>query len=554
MNKSLLPLLCVAAFGLTANAQAPETYEYLMINKLSPNGKWAFSEDPFNASFVIIDLETSECYGPYAFTGDDGFKYHYEGGMGNSISNDGIVLANTRPLDMDAAYWENGEWKWLPLLDDTTNGENNALGITPDGKRICGTITNPYTTYEIGNVCFPCIWERQEDGTYGKPVILPYPELDITNRIPSMTRVAYISEDGKTILGQMRDYSGYLHFPIVYREAADGTWSYELLHYNDLFLGDNSGIMPCPSEDELPEEVDAADYVDEDKVEAYREDYAKFLDGTGPWPNPGDYMSTQEQVDKYNEAVIAYNNAADEWLSRYDEFSQSFVEYARKVPDLIFNGYSMSNNGKYVLAAGADGDYIFNLETGEYRVVSDGPIEGMQITNDGTVLGMKRLDLDGYTRNANILLPGAYEYISLEEYFEPISEPTASWIKENLVRDMPKYKRDEYGYIMVDEEGYPILDYTVPTIVTGQACATDDLSVIATWTYDTWTLRNESNDYFSHVYLIDKTVGIGEIEVDTIEAPAVYYNLQGIRMSSESLAPGIYVKRQGQKVEKVYVK
>lgn len=56
--------------------------------------------------------------------------------------------------------------------------------------------------------------------------------------------------------------------------------------------------------------------------------------------------------------------------------------------------------------------------------------------------------------------------------------------------------------------------------------------------------------------LVGGSVGIGDITVDGSdnEAPAVYYNLQGIRMNPSQLAPGIYIRLQGKTSEKVIIK
>ena len=48
------------------------------------------------------------------------------------------------------------------------------------------------------------------------------------------------------------------------------------------------------------------------------------------------------------------------------------------------------------------------------------------------------------------------------------------------------------------------------------------------------------------------TTGIADIELGE-EAPAEYYNLQGVRMEGE-LTPGLYIRRQGNKATKVIVK
>lgn len=61
-----------------------------------------------------------------------------------------------------------------------------------------------------------------------------------------------------------------------------------------------------------------------------------------------------------------------------------------------------------------------------------------------------------------------------------------------------------------------------------------------------------STDIEIHV-TFSKTTSIDAVGVDT-EAPAEYYNLQGVRVDSNSLVPGIYVRRSGDKAVKVLVK
>ncbi len=47
--------------------------------------------------------------------------------------------------------------------------------------------------------------------------------------------------------------------------------------------------------------------------------------------------------------------------------------------------------------------------------------------------------------------------------------------------------------------------------------------------------------------------GICEVEADE-NIPAVFYNLQGVEVSADKLVPGVYVKRIGDKAEKVFIK
>ena len=47
--------------------------------------------------------------------------------------------------------------------------------------------------------------------------------------------------------------------------------------------------------------------------------------------------------------------------------------------------------------------------------------------------------------------------------------------------------------------------------------------------------------------------GVADVAVDANDAPAEYYNLQGVRVNGE-LVPGIYIRRQGNTAVKVLVK
>ncbi len=57
-------------------------------------------------------------------------------------------------------------------------------------------------------------------------------------------------------------------------------------------------------------------------------------------------------------------------------------------------------------------------------------------------------------------------------------------------------------------------------------------------------------------YVADEngTQGIDEIGDDNANAPVEYYNLQGIRVNGDNLTPGIYIRRQGSEVTKVFVR
>lgn len=53
----------------------------------------------------------------------------------------------------------------------------------------------------------------------------------------------------------------------------------------------------------------------------------------------------------------------------------------------------------------------------------------------------------------------------------------------------------------------------------------------------------------------DETVaGVANVAADDANAPVEYFNLEGYRVSGDNLAPGIYIRRQGTKVDKILVK
>lgn len=53
-------------------------------------------------------------------------------------------------------------------------------------------------------------------------------------------------------------------------------------------------------------------------------------------------------------------------------------------------------------------------------------------------------------------------------------------------------------------------------------------------------------------YAISKSSGVADITVDAA-APVQFFNLQGIEVSAENMTPGVYVRRQGNSVSKVYI-
>ncbi len=583
MKKSLLLVAGAALIGSSAIAQnlpTSQVWQSKCITKVSPNGKWAVSEDAFSGmpSFEVINLVTGEISENF-YNQETGVAA--ASGLGNSISNDGIVLADMDPNNMDASYYYNGEWYSLPLPEGTPETGNTANGITADGSRICGIISNPNGNYEIGNTSFPVVWTRNSDGTYGVPTILPYPEKDITGRGCQYTILHCISNDGKTIMGQTTDYSGQIHQPIIYREKEDGTWEYELIHNKDLYKAGEVEFALITAEE--PEDVSYEDFMTAEQIAAYEAavaayytnfpDYPNAVDymteeqaaaynaaceaytGEGAYPEATDYMSeeqkaaynaaveaynnytypqyadymTEEQIAAYNAAVDEYNRLAEIYNEQFDLFYNSFNEYIGSIPLFEMNLGHMSGNGNYyVTTSFMPGDdplswipvtvpypYVFNLNTGEYKVISD-PVEivGLSVNDEGYVLGVS--GFSGFSREAYVLRPGAETFVSLKEYVEPMSADAAAWMTENMTQQVPVYKMDEDGNYVYDENWNQVVDRYEDKLRTGQPCASEDLSVIATWVFNDWDADpSVTTGYFnSYVISVSNPAGVNDIVSD----------------------------------------
>lgn len=75
--------------------------------------------------------------------------------------------------------------------------------------------------------------------------------------------------------------------------------------------------------------------------------------------------------------------------------------------------------------------------------------------------------------------------------------------------------------------------------------------------YHSFGAYPEANSFrvMPSLYLKGEPVsGISAVEIEQTNGEAVYYNLQGVRVNSDALTPGIYVRRQGNKAVKVLIR
>lgn len=559
MKKVLLLSLGLAA-TMAANAYT-EPIEYLDYSwqGMAPNGTIAVSE--VYETMTIVDLTTGV---EYLYV-DPTYAILYGGGLGNYVSNTGIVVGCTST----AAYWQNGEWHELDGHD--TNGGNMANAITPDGSRICGGLMMQAVSVDAqGIMLLPCVWDATAEG-YGEYTILPHPNTDFTGRTPQYITAVAISDDGKTIVGQITDYSGMVHQPIVYTQGADGEWAYSL-PADALFHPEGFELPEWPGE--CPDQPGAEDFMSEEELAAYQAAQDDYWNGGSSWPVPQDFMS--------EEHLAAYNAAMDEWKALYDEWAPKDQAYTNALWDLMdvvpayeFNSVFITPNGqKYICSAYTTiedemswwpitvynptvidlaTDEVTNIDTnGESMLVADVP-------NDDAIFLCNSLNeaiARGWLYKDGVATP-------VEDWLASESEEMADWIENSLVREIVLgYEQDEYGNPIMDEEGNPIW-ITEEAICTGICIADRDLCTVAMWCQDTWAY-----EYYTYSYIFQlEALGVkdvvnvgnnsisfdqdGNMVVDGDIQNVTVYDLQGRQVLNSNangsvannLPAGIYVVR-----------
>jgi hypothetical protein len=107
-----------------------------------------------------------------------------------------------------------------------------------------------------------------------------------------------------------------------------------------------------------------------------------------------------------------------------------------------------------------------------------------------------------------------------------------------------------------EDSGDTSYDFTDMTFRNGAKNLAYDVMAI-TVTYndpdDPWDYDIDYSDFSSLEYV---TLGGSDSQIDAIATPteAEYYNLQGVKVSKDAMAPGLYIRRTGDKAEKIMVK
>lgn len=542
MKKLLLLAAAFCAMTLTASAQVLNILDNVQISKVSNDGKLIYTTDQ-EGNALVVNLATGEQ--EYYEAGYDMernlYTPRYFFGFGRGCSDTQRIVG---ALDeCTPAYFENGDWKALPMPAELQKPGlmSQADDITPDNKRICGVMAHASFGVSNETMVVPCYWDLQADGTYSMPIALPCPELDFTGRAPQYVTARAISADGKTIVGQVTDYSGFYVFPIVYRQDAEGKWSYDMC-CNDMIYNKDAQFPLVPEE---PKWVDAEDYMDDAAKAAwaaalaqYEEEAAiaqeEFMAGNYeyPWPEYpeiGNYVSDKEA---YNAAMDAYTTANDAYQEAlnalYEMWDDPTIMYG---PSFDFNTVMLSADGRYMsqgyLIEGEADPFAWFPSMDYYAIVVDLK-NGNKVTTlpkdytpscflaDNTLV--VATPVEGCCRDSYIWNPINGEFKSVMSYWETVSPAAAQIYKEEMTFSTVA------GY---DEETWDPIEGD-KVCKTGNCFATPDAKVWVGWT--------TADDFFgvdwyarSYALELGNNTGIKETALNSVESYVVT-NMAGVTL------------------------
>lgn len=519
--KTLYAMMFAAMMTCQAQAQTARMFEGTAFSKFSPDGTWLVENN--NGSLNILNAKTGDEYSSADPTGNA----MYMVGLGNSVTNSGVLAGTCGDY---AGIWQNGSWTTLPQATGVGTTYNAANAITPDERRIVGILGNDGTSFgSDGMQAYPVVWTKNDMGEY-ECAKLPCPEKDFLGLVPQYITATSISEDGKTIVGQVRDNSGFYVLPIVYRESADGEWSYTILGEEDVY--DKTRLNELPKVPEQPKYPNVGDYMTQEDVDAYEAAYAKYeeqlnlyyqgiIDEYPDYPMYEDYIGDQERKDAYVAALKKYQEDQQAYMDAYTAYQNKLAEITTKC-DFVQNALYVSGNGRYVGAtledratgdswSGSNVNYIgyFDLQAAEpsfVRCTAGGDYLLTSVLNDATMfVGTPAKE---YTRNTFVVRHGesSNQMLTLPQYVSERSEEMSKWIVDNNSYDVTIWGYDD------NWEPYE-KDVITDSLVTGTVMTNSDGTLIVSYYTDQFS-SNQQARTLSYVVDLNTTTGIGTAVAD----------------------------------------
>lgn len=571
MRKSLLTAALAAMAMTSANAQVYDNIQDYEFDCISDNGQF-ISASNINAGVTIINRYTGQ---QYDFSDPTMATIYSCWG----ISNNGIAVGNNGYC---ACYWKDGKEIELPQPaegDAAHNAMGNAFSVSANGKYIIGGVSTG-TGFSADNLMMePVIWTLQADGTYTYEV-LPYDKTDFSGRAPQYISAQCITEDGKFVVVQVRDYLGDVVYPIFYTKQDDGTWTRKTF---------GAGL-----------------FWDEEKIAALPE---MPVDPSKEIPNPVTYFTKQDSID-YNKAVDEYSAALDQcqqgildwselpeypqywmfisekrdqwvadstaYMAKANKYTNDIIDYLEKFQAALYNKsiamnqWSMSTNGKYVATAMEDKNLSYTYPayfdlTGEepqlklIESITDGLASS--VSNNGTLIA--NAPALEYTRNASVIniTEKDAQPVPFYDYIAARDAKAGEFLKTNYSFNVPVSNGsgdggdwgdggfDEGGLFSAKKNIRP-MDYVIvpDSIVTGTVSINSDATIFLSFMREEFS--NADGISVDRSYIIDlnkdATSGIHAVKVDNTTNGTViareYYGINGQRLGRLPLK-GVYLEK-----------
>lgn len=462
MKKTLLTAaMAVLAMG-SASAQVCDNFVGNLFSVMSDNG--VYVAESVDGEIIVRNRLTNKEYYVHASEEDPVLS---GAGNGHALSSQGTLVGYD---GHNACYWVKGGLKVvLPNTADAGTIDSDASAITDDGKFIAGSLaTGAESAYE-GLQSFPVLWTRQSDGSYSVEK-LPFPAKDFSGRDPQHVTVNDISNDGKTLVGMIVDYSGFFIYPIVYKKGEDGTWSYKVIGENIVWDGELAKqILPEPT---IPSDIwfpKPEQYFTKADTIAYNNaaaEYSDKLDQVKAGLIPSDslpvyplkWMYVSENKAKWQADSLLYEQQCKQYYVDFDAYQESFYASTKGI-SFLQNNFYLSRNGKYLgttvsreLSSEADdpemggfgGEVVYNpvlIDLTQDSLIANVREDLTQhsttcVTDDGTLFAASPM-MD-YVRNTYVIKPNAEEpVLNFYDYINQRSEAAALFLKTKYSFDVP---------------------------------------------------------------------------------------------------------------------
>lgn len=546
MRRTLLTLTAAFSLAAAAQAQVSEKYAGNMYWQMSPDGKLLVEST--DGVVGIRDRATGATYS-YAPDGVDGSRY--SAGLGHAVSGNGIVVGNVGDAP---AVWKGGEWAVLDQPQGAATGMNLANAVSADGSRIVGLLgVDGASMADDNTYAEPALWTLQEDGSY-KAQVLPYPEKDFLGLPPQYVTAVDISENGKTIVGQVIDCSGFYVLPIVYTESAEGKWSYTIPGAD--YVYDAEKVAALPARPVAPEAIAADSYMTGDDAARYNAALKEYQE-LREQANAG--IISPDEVPPYPQKWAYITDNRDRWVAdstAYDAADKAYQEADMAYTDAVYaavtgasfelNAANISGNGQYVATSlnspGATfwesltRPALIEVATGKTTPAETADMISGSAMNDGSMTAFSPImssSRQGYVVKKGETAPTLFaDYLAEKGYTKNLE-----FLKDNFV-----FSVEEVSY---DESGDPVYTENPDSLITGSVAANSDGTIFISYLYNTF---GDASQYGYLSYILDThadaVAGIRDAAQGDAAAPVLrreYYSLDGRRIAAP--AKGIYLER-----------